>query len=696
MKSIKIQLIFIMCCLLLILLGTVSVVNYYFIDRDYQTYINENNKVLGESLATNVNQYMQNAFNITEGISTNSDTVNFDPVRQESLLIDTVKRYPYIQLIAAHKLNGDQTARSSGKLGNRADRWWFKKFLEEKEPYITKSYYSIATEKPVVTIVHGINTNGSLQGVMMVDLETSTIQQMVEKFSAGRDGYAYLMDGEGVVVAHPDKQQVSEIYNYKKETKTVLVKDAAGNTVNDEAGNPKTEEQKIIVPEGLKKIVENAMKGSNDAGEYVDGNGDTFICAYRSIALPGKSDPWSLIFVQNKNSAMSFVRSIVIKNIEAGLILLILSGIFVYLFSKRISDPILDILTATDKVKSGDLTAQVNKIHIKKQNEIGKLAANFNDMIFNLHELVKQINFSTERVSASAEGLTASSEESTQAANQVAESIVEVARGAELQLQQIKIAVDTVQQMSDGIQQVAGNSNAVAENSNQAAAVAKEGLKSIQQAVAQVTNIEETVNSSAVVIGALDERSREIGQIVSTIAGIATQTNLLALNAAIEAARAGVQGQGFAVVADEIRKLAEQSHRATIEITNLIEKVQADTGKAVAAIKDGTHEAKLGAELVSSVGNEFENIADIITGVSGKVEEISTAIRQIANGSKQIVSSIKSIEQLNNESVNESETVSAATEEQLASMEEIAASGQVLADIAGELKEGVRKFRINI
>lgn len=695
LKSIKTQLVFIICSLLIILFVTISLVNYFLIAKDYQTYLKENNKALSESLAANVNQYMLNAFNITERISTNNDTTGFDPVKQQNLLIDTVKRYPYIQLIAVHQLNGDQTARSSGKLGNRSDRWWFKKFIEEKEPYITKSYYSIATGKPVVTIVHGIDQNGSLQGVMMVDLETTTIQQMVEQFSIGKDNYVYLLDGEGVVVAHPDKQQVSEIYNYKNETKTVLLKDTAGNLINDEAGNPKTEEQKIILPEGLKKIVENVMNGSNDIGEYQDENGDTFVCAYHSIELPGKSDPWSLIVVQNKNSAMSFVKKVTLKCMEIGSILLILSVIFVYLFSKRLADPILNVLDATNKVKSGDLTVLVNADHIRRKDEIGRLASNFNDMIGNLHGVVKQIKLSTESVSDSAEELTASANETAHAANQVAESIVEVSQGADLQLKQVKIAAHIVKQMSDSIQRVADNSNTAAESSNQAVETARGGVRSIQQAVAQVNHIEQTVNSSAVVISALDERSKEIGQIVSTIEGIAAQTNLLALNAAIEAARAGVHGQGFAVVADEIRKLAEQSQRATKEITLLIEKVQEDTHSAVAAINEGTHEVKLGAEIVSSAGEEFENIAGIITNVSEKVEEISVAIKQISGGSQQIVSSINDIEELSNKSVIESETVSAATEEQLASMEEISASGQCLADIAAELQASVKRFRIS-
>ena len=84
----------------------------------------------------------------------------------------------------------------------------------------------------------------------------------------------------------------------------------------------------------------------------------------------------------------------------------------------------------------------------------------------------------------------------------------------------------------------------------------------------------QTVSRSAQVVTKLGENSKEIGQIVETISGIAGQTNLLALNAAIEAARAGEQGKGFAVVAEEVRKLAEQSKAAAERIANLIEGIQ--------------------------------------------------------------------------------------------------------------------------
>ena len=110
--------------------------------------------------------------------------------------------------------------------------------------------------------------------------------------------------------------------------------------------------------------------------------------------------------------------------------------------------------------------------------------------------------------------------------------------------------------------------------------------------------IEQKTNNTADVIGELESKSKQIGQIVSLISNIAEQTNLLALNAAIEAARAGQAGRGFAVVADEVRKLAEQSAHATKDITSLIAEVQFKTQSAVTFMNESKREVKIGSELV--------------------------------------------------------------------------------------------------
>ena len=372
--------------------------------------------------------------------------------------------------------------------------------------------------------------------------------------------------------------------------------------------------------------------------------------------------------------------------------LAIILGITIGYFSARsISRPVAQLAEAVQKVANGDLT---ERVAINRTDEIGVLANAFNSMVVQLQGLVKQITFNAEQLAASSEELTASAEQSAQAVHQVAGSVTDIAHGAEKQLNAVNETSAVVEQMSASIQQVAATANQVAEYSFKAAEQAQTGDKAVVKAVSQMSHVEQTVNNSATVVVKLGERSKEIGQIVDTISGIAGQTNLLALNAAIEAARAGEQGRGFAVVAEEVRKLAEQSQEAAKQIANLISEIQGDTDKAVVAMQAGTQEVAVGAEVVSAAGQAFKEIVTLVTQVSEQVREISAAIQQMASGSQHIVSSVKSIDELSKTAAGEAQTVSAATEEQSASMEEIASSSQSLAKMAQDLQTAVGRFRV--
>jgi len=436
----------------------------------------------------------------------------------------------------------------------------------------------------------------------------------------------------------------------------------------------------------------NSMSSEQLAGELKRLDGETDIpkeILYKALDFMEES----LVEKSKQSSDLqeSAMNQVVIASLVIPILVVVLSIIIAFYMARRITRPIQDMAVATQLVANGDLNV---KLDVTSNDEIGMLQANFNKMINTLHSLVKETVKVSEQLAASSEELTASAEQSAQAANQVASSIGAVAIGAEKQVHAVNDTSAVVEQMSAGIQQVATNTNLVAEKSSKAAETAKIGGTSVDKAVNQMAKIEQTVNNSAQVVTTLGARSKEIGQIVNTISGIAGQTNLLALNAAIEAARAGEQGRGFAVVAEEVRKLAEQSQDAAKKIATLISEIQGDTDKAVVAMSEGTREVKIGTEVVTTAGYAFREIEVLVTEVSNQVQEISAAVQQMASGSQHIVSSVKEIDELSKNASSEAQTVSATTEEQSASMEEIASSSQSLAKMAQDLQEVVSKFRV--
>ncbi len=211
-------------------------------------------------------------------------------------------------------------------------------------------------------------------------------------------------------------------------------------------------------------------------------------------------------------------------------------------------------------------------------------------MIHNFREMVRQIQDASGLVAASAQQLSAGAEETSHSANQVSVAMQETSARAEHQMRGSEEASRAMEEMSGGIQRVAETSGFVSELAMETSDQAAQGNENIQGAIRKMSSLNRTVEQSAAQLYRLNERSAEIGEIVTIIRDIASQTGLLSLNASIEAARAGEQGRGFAVVANEVKKLAEQSNQSAARIAELVQAIQSDSGQAVTAMNAGLSE----------------------------------------------------------------------------------------------------------
>jgi methyl-accepting chemotaxis protein len=301
---------------------------------------------------------------------------------------------------------------------------------------------------------------------------------------------------------------------------------------------------------------------------------------------------------------------------------------------------------------------------------------------------------SADNVAMASQALKSSIEETTQASRQIAESTQRIASGIETQAASTEQSSRAMEDMARGTGQIAETSTLAHETSIRSKQEAEQGYEVIQSTIAKMGTVQHAIIDISKVMEALNERSAEIGGIVTAMKEIASQTSLLSLNASIEAARAGEQGRGFAVVALEVKKLAELSSSSAEQIQVLVGQVQADIATASGATGKGLSEFEQGMTAMEQSGPSFAGIVEASQQVVDQIQEASAAAEEMSASTEEIYASLQELERVAGKSAESSESITAATEEQIATMEEISHSSRTLNEMAAELKEAAHRFRM--
>lgn len=280
-----------------------------------------------------------------------------------------------------------------------------------------------------------------------------------------------------------------------------------------------------------------------------------------------------------------------------------------------------------EQLAKGDFSSKI--VADVSDNEVGRMFSAYNKVIDDVGDLVGNVS----RLSL---GVAQKSSELMEAANQ---SEVQISR----QSQEIDQVATAMNEMTATISDVAGHASSAADNASGATREASNGQSVVTRSVENISNMSSYLDGAVSVMQQLDDDSQEIGKVLTVITGIAEQTNLLALNAAIEAARAGEQGRGFAVVADEVRTLAKRTQESTEEIQKIIERLQAQTVKAVQVMESSTGAAKDSATQIYDASNALEKISDAIKKIVEMSTLIATASQQQTHVSVDIDRNISNI-----------------------------------------------------
>ncbi len=291
-------------------------------------------------------------------------------------------------------------------------------------------------------------------------------------------------------------------------------------------------------------------------------------------------------------------------------------------------------------VGEGDLRVNVN---YGKNNEIGDIARNFNKMIVSFRNIVN--------------GILASSGKVVSTVDVLREMAKNTAEGARNQHNQTTQAATATEEMSQTITEIAQNAAMAAESSSTAIETAGKGREVADGAVETIDQVYTSTVGLATEIEKLNRSVSEIGEIVTVINGIADQTNLLALNAAIEAARAGEQGRGFAVVADEVRKLAENTIKATADISEKISMVQKESEQTTKSMEASSVEVTKATDYIKNLGDSLHSIVESVQKVRDEVTHIATAVDEQSSAAGEVSSNIEQTAIISNEVEKMSEEV---------------------------------------
>ncbi|WP_144472285.1 methyl-accepting chemotaxis protein TlpB [Bacillus safensis] len=527
------------------------------------------------------------------------------------------------------------------------ERDWYKDgWAKNGELSVSAPYATASTGTLVVTISKKLE-DGS--GVIAMNLNIANLVKESNSINIGKQGFAFIGSPDRTYVAHPNKK----------------------------AGT------KISGGEWLEKL-------------YSQDNGSM------SYMFEGKEK--QMEFTTNKATGWKIAGTMFVSEVEeaaqpvfnmATIILagaLIIGGILIFFIIRSITKPLSTLVSSSKKISQGDLT---EKIDVRSKDEIGQLGTSFNEMSESLRDVIQAVQTSVENVASSSEELTASAGQTTKATEHITSSIETFSNGNENQNEMVEQSAAHLKQMNEGLNEVAETSDVITASSVQSKTVAETGGQLVEQTVGQMKTIDHSVKEAEGVINGLEHKSKDITNILGVINGIADQTNLLALNAAIEAARAGESGRGFSVVAEEVRKLAVQSSDSAKEIEKLVNEIVSEIETSQNMFKAVNEEVKNGLTITDQTKESFSQINEQTAEIAARINEMNTTVRELSKGSEQISKAVNEIADVSRESSASIQDIAASAEEQLASMEEISSSSTTLSQMAEELRDLIKKFKIS-
>ena len=348
-------------------------------------------------------------------------------------------------------------------------------------------------------------------------------------------------------------------------------------------------------------------------------------CIYATARV--QNGGWTVVTRRAKSEAMREANEALRRNIILGAIGMVAVGGLMRIVTLRTVARVRLAAEAADRVSKGDLTVPIAQA--TSSDESGQLMrsmslmdANLNSLVGNVKQAGIRLNSTATEIAATSKQQEASSATFGAASNQIAAAVKEIsATGRDL--------VKTMESV---------NSIAV-----ETAQLAGSGQTSLQNMELVMKDLDGATASIADKLNAINERSQKITTVVTTITKVADQTNILSINAAIEAEKAGEYGAGFLVIAREIRRLADQTASATLDIEQMVQQMQGAVSSGVMEMDRFADQVRRGVREVASAGSQLTEIIDRVNRSTSSFKQVNESMQAQSEGAQQISDAMASL-----------------------------------------------------
>jgi len=630
--SLKVKLIVINIVILMVAVSISTAFSYLNAKKLLLGGVEENITALAVSSSKEVGLWLDGRRSEVSTMANNPMLVSGSPRAKMDYLMAELKRNNLYEtfFIADEKGNYSIT---SGTPGNVKDRDYFINVMQTGETVVSNPVVSRATGQTVIVVASPVKKNGRIIGMLGGTVSITGLSQRLASIKSGQTGYAYMVQSDGLIIAHPDQGVLMKL-----------------NPLTDSGIDPR-----------LKETVQNVIAGQTSVNRYLFNDIDKYV-AYAPV--PGVN--WGIMVNVPVAEVTTQLTSLPIVASVVAIIVALISALVSYLLLARmVSRPIEKIQKLMARAEVGDLTVRGE---VLSEDEIGQLTQSFNHLMEKIRGMlvdirnsavtinkslaimygkashmassnqsmkgrINEINYSAELISENIAGTASTSSETSsyiqmnaQALEDMYSSVQRLASASE----EISASVDQVstgvEQNSESINSISVSAQDMSLSVNSVAAAVKEINISLNEVSRNCERSIQITDNAGVragetneIIENLSQSSRQIGKIVNVINDIAEQTKMLALNAAIEAAGAGEAGKGFAVVANEVKELAKQTAEATDEISSQIEVMQNSMGAAVKSVGTIT-------QVIEEITDITNTIASAVTEQSSSTGEISKSV----------------------------------------------------------------------